>query len=346
MNVVGRGRKRLEWLNNRYPPVRPAREAQHLIDSADAVISVGGDNYSEDYSGPFMPLIHDRYAMDHGKPTVLWGASVGPFNKSGRYANFMARHIRRYSRIHVREAYSEAYCRGRMGASRVEQFADPAFALEPEAANGIGLGVDGYIGVNVSPLVLPNNGAESVIGEVMKALQTIHETYGLSVLLVPHVMAYSGPNDDRRPLEALAGTLDRNGVPNYLVPGDLNAAQFKGVIGQCRVFVGARTHATIAAMSMGVPVISIGYSVKATGINEQVFGDDRYVLDYRRIEASLLADRIEYALGADGSALDSEARWRLRQDAMAAGVSLRELLEEDERERPSGRAPPDMRGSV
>ena len=40
------------------------------------------------------------------------------------------------------------------------------------------------------------------------------------------------------------------------------------------MFIGARTHATIAAYSTCVPTLVIGYSVKSRGIAKDIFGTD------------------------------------------------------------------------
>ena len=47
---------------------------------------------------------------------------------------------------------------------------------------------------------------------------------------------------------------------------DDNCMVIKGYISRCELFIGARTHATIAAYSTGVPTLVLGYSVKARGI--------------------------------------------------------------------------------
>ena len=47
---------------------------------------------------------------------------------------------------------------------------------------------------------------------------------------------------------------------------------------------GARTHAVIAAYSSGVPTLALGYSVKAKGLAEDIFGvDTPYVLPIENI---------------------------------------------------------------
>ena len=60
---------------------------------------------------------------------------------------------------------------------------------------------------------------------------------------------------------------------------DYNCMELKGYISRCRMFIGARTHSTIAAYSTCVPTLVIGYSVKAKGIAKDIFGTyENYVL--------------------------------------------------------------------
>ena len=60
--------------------------------------------------------------------------------------------------------------------------------------------------------------------------------------------------------------------------------QLKHLISQCRLFIGARTHATIAAYSTGIPTLVVGYSVKSRGIAMDLFGtNERYVLPIQQL---------------------------------------------------------------
>lgn len=56
---------------------------------------------------------------------------------------------------------------------------------------------------------------------------------------------------------------------------DNNCMALKGIISKCKLFVGARTHATIAAYSTCVPTIAVGYSIKARGIARDIFGTEK-----------------------------------------------------------------------
>ena len=55
-----------------------------------------------------------------------------------------------------------------------------------------------------------------------------------------------------------------------ILPDHLNAIQYKGYIARMRFFIGARTHATIAAYSNCVPTMVLGYSVKSKGIAKDI----------------------------------------------------------------------------
>ena len=75
---------------------------------------------------------------------------------------------------------------------------------------------------------------------------------------------------------------------------DLNAAQIKQVISECRFFLGARTHATIAALSSVVPTVSIAYSAKAKGINQDLYGHQDAVLESAEVNQTSLLDSLKW----------------------------------------------------
>lgn len=64
-----------------------------------------------------------------------------------------------------------------------------------------------------------------------------------------------------------------------------SARQLKGYIRRCRAFIGARTHATIAAYSSCVPTLVLGYSVKSVNIALDLFGKtDGFVVPVSELE--------------------------------------------------------------
>lgn len=61
--------------------------------------------------------------------------------------------------------------------------------------------------------------------------------------------------------------------------------ELKGFISRCRMFIGARTRASISAYSTCVPTLAVGYSVKARGIARDIFGTEKnYVIPVQSLE--------------------------------------------------------------
>ena len=90
-------------------------------------------------------------------------------------------------------------------------------------------------------------------------------------------------NDDRDAMQPLFDEFKGSG--RICMISDGTCEQLKGYIARCQLFVGARTHATIAAYSSGVPTLVVGYSTKAKGIARDLFGtDEQYVLPVQSLE--------------------------------------------------------------
>jgi len=107
------------------------------------------------------------------------------------------------------------------------------------------------------------------------------EEYNANVLLIPHDQAMAQLFDDRvvtREIRELVQHKDRVTV----ISRNYNAEEIKGIIGQCDLFVGARFHAAIAALSQGIPTVSFPYYHKFALISE--LGQDKYVCQSYTLE--------------------------------------------------------------
>lgn len=252
-----------------------------------ALIMTGGDVISLDYGVPSLyewaGFVDD--ARRKGLKTILWAASVGPFSKHAGVERFMRQHLKSYDAITVRETESLAYL-NQLGIERVSLVADPAFNLLPQPFPVDSLiEENNTIGLNISPLIRLFREDEAsrrkMDEEVKQFVRDVVKRTGMRVLLIPHVGQLDGTNlnSDWHYMRALADDLKDLGDRVVLSPASFNAAQLKFLLSRVRYFIGARTHATIGAISMCVPTISIAYSVKAKGINKDLFGDTRYVLE-------------------------------------------------------------------
>jgi len=242
-------------------------------------ISIGGDNYC--YENMLERLImSNRMFHRAGAKTMLYGCSIEPeLLKRPEIAADM----KLYDAIVARETVTyEALCS--LGIKeKVYLCPDPAFLLDTEYLPlPEGWKEGKMVGINISPMIVENEKKAGITLENYKALiRYILENTDLQVALIPHVVWKGG--DDRTTIIALYEEFSSTG--RVLQVADASASQLKGYISRCRMFIGARTHATIAAYSSCVPTLVVGYSVKARGIAQDLFGtDDNYVLPVQKLE--------------------------------------------------------------
>lgn len=261
------------------------------LSKVDAVLSVGGDNYSLNYRIPSLLSGIDQLAMSLGKPVFIWGASVGPFEAEPDFVPKIREHLANMEIIFARESISYNYLTKDLGLENVTMTTDPAFALPKETFDTSSFwsekSSNGVLGLNISPLIE----SYKKNGQDLKAetIQFIRDAVarGYQVLLIPHVIPLDGSskNNDATYMATILNELHDLKDSIKIMPAHLNASQIKSVISKLRFFIGARTHATIAALSSGVPTVSISYSVKAKGINQDLLGDMPVVLSTDKVSA-------------------------------------------------------------
>ena len=241
----------------------------------NVAVSVGGDNYCYPWSAKQGGEI-DRTIRQYCRATVLWACSVG----EDAFTPEVIEDIKGFDLITAREQIT--YDLLKQYNPNVVKVADPAFLLEteelplPEAFLR-----NNTVGINVSPMIADySSDKDLVLKNYRELVRFILQETDMNVCLIPHVIWKA--NDDRIPIQALAQEFADTG--RVCAVGDANCMQLKGYIARCRFFVGARTHATIAAYSSCVPTLVVGYSVKSRGIAQDLFGSDEgYVLPVQNL---------------------------------------------------------------
>lgn len=248
----------------------------------DLAISIGGDNYCYDIMVDDLVLANSMFNMK-GLKTVLLGCSIEPeLLKNPRIVEDM----KRYSLIISRESITTKALKD-AGIDKVVQLPDPAFGLEPVFRELPKYFKEGNtVGINVSPMILDYEAKDSsgiVWKNYVKLLSYILEETDMNVALVPHVIW--GRSNDNIPINKLYDEFKDKYAERIALVQDGTCQELKGDIARCRFFVGARTHSTIAAYSMGVPTLVAGYSVKSIGIARDLFGtEEGYVVDVRELK--------------------------------------------------------------
>ena len=261
---------------NDYMYYKQARkEFFNQVKKGDVYLSIGGDNYcyaGKDILGYYNKIIHKK-----GGKTILWGCSFEPSDMN----DDIAKDIAMYDAIFTRETLS--YDVLKKVNKNIFLYPDPAFQLDkvdlPLPEHFI---ENNTVGINVSPLIMSCESSDGITREnYIQLIDYILNQTDMNIALIPHVMWEN--NDDRKPLKELYDMFkDTNRV---CLIDDHNCMELKGYISRCRFFVGARTHATIAAYSTCVPTLVVGYSVKAKGIAKDIFGTyDDYVLPVQSLK--------------------------------------------------------------
>lgn len=238
--------------------------------NTDIALSVGGDNYC--YEGTEIYGWLNQAYHKAGIKTILWGCSIEPNIVN---QNKIAKDLSQYDLIVARESIT--YEAVKHVQKNTILAPDPAFFMEPKECDlDERLKNGNVIGINASPHILKCEAVSGMAYENYKHLiQYILSETDATIALIPHVVWAS--NDDRKVLQQLYDDFDQD--PRLVLVEDHSAPELKYMISKCSFFVGARTHATIAAYSSCVPTLVVGYSVKARGIARDLFGTEKgYVL--------------------------------------------------------------------
>ena len=300
---------------------RTSNPAIARVDDADVVLDMsGGDSFSDIYGmARFSQVVlHKQIALSRRRPLVLLPQTFGPF-RSRAARSVSARVVRRAAVASARDPQSFEYLQSLLGedfdADRHRQGIDVAFGLPTRLDGGI---LDDelrwieshrpVVGINVSGMLYLDDRATERFGlaadyrltmsAVLKALLTRTDA---SILLVPHVVAPDGhPQSDIAASGQLAREFASYGERIRIASAPTDPGVAKGLISQTDWFAGSRMHATIAALSSGVPAAAIAYSPKAYGVFETA-GMQDHVTDASIHTTEWIVDRLLWSFGARDS---------------------------------------------
>ena len=294
-----------------------------LATENDICIAIGGDNYCYNKGKEHWAL--DRKIKKSGKKLMLWGCSIEPEDIPGE----MAEHLSNFDLITVRDPISYQALIDNHVNAKIIRCADPAFLLPiEECILPDGWEPEKMIGLNFSPMVMGNiadkDGPRHAIDSLV---EHILDSTDDKIILIPHVRISF--TDD---MDELKRIYDKYSYTKRVLIVDdksLNARQLKYIISKCKILVGARTHATIAAYSTCVPTLAIGYSVKARGIARDLFGSEEgKIISIKTMDNQTLIDIFDGIYNN----LDSEREYLKKiipdysKKALLSGKALKELI--------------------
>ena len=289
---------------------------------ADVVVDLSGDTLTNDYgvASTVSHLVPILTAIALLRPVVVCAQSIGPLGAARPLARFA---LNRVSVVTAREEITSAYLDD-LGVHRPQRelTADMAFLLEPArpervseimVAEGLDRTDRPLVGIALSRLMghrfSPRD--PSAFEDMMAGMADhMAEQLQAFVALVAHVTGPGERRDDRVVARAVRNKM-RSADHTAVVEGDYLPDELKGVFSRFELFVGMRMHANIAALSMCVPTIAIGYSQKTRGIMRMA-GQERWVSDIDQVTTSNLTAQVD-ALWDDRSRVRQELETRMAE---------------------------------
>ena len=247
------------------------KQLTNLVTNCSVALSIGGDNYC--YRGMDKEMMIMRQLIEKaGIPQILIGCSIELDKLSSEIIN----DLHHYKFIYTRESltYNSLL---HNGFKNVKIFPDSAFLLDRrDLPLPDGFEENNTVGINISPLIINKAFNNSIVFDnYLELIKHIIQNTNLKIALIPHVVW--SHNDDRKPLLKIYERFKDSG--RIILIEDHNAEELKGYIARCRFMIASRTHASIAAYSQFVPTLVLGYSIKARGIAQDLFGkSDSYVI--------------------------------------------------------------------
>lgn len=253
-----------------------ARSAVVLDMSGIAYVGPPEGSNAAALQGRFVTWLGSRLVQ---RPLRAWTQSYGPFSTPL---------VRLLARLDL-GGLPEIYCRGDDCLHAVQEllpgkpalsFPDVALTLpydrswgERHVAERFGLAPGGYVTLSPSAVIHQRTHDAAGNGHVRRlaALCRWLQAQGQRVLLVPHTFRPGRHDPDHCDYGvALAVRQELAGLPGVdVLADDLAADELKAVIAGARVHVGARYHSLVAALSAGVPALSLSWHPKYRDLMRQ-----------------------------------------------------------------------------
>jgi len=288
---------------------------------SDIVLEVSGDGLSGDYGifSAYMSFSRILFCVLLKKNYIIYAQSIGPYNikwpflkKHSPFLSLFCKHIAKYTLnkadlITAREPLTLEILRS-LGiiTPPIYLTSDSAFLLDSAPDSDIskiflnhGINqTEKLIGISVSESIsmlnydsnssLAHNTYEDIISHIV---DYVTEKFNMRVVFIPHVTGPGLKNDDRIKAQKIYNNI-KNKSRVILIFDDLGPEILKGMIGRCELFIGSRMHANIAAISMRVPTIAIGYSHKTRGIMTAA-GQEDFICDFNKLSLDDITQKID-----------------------------------------------------
>jgi polysaccharide pyruvyl transferase WcaK-like protein len=285
------------------------REFMEAYENCDAVInmmgiSYVGDNVADLYQGPSC-YSNLYYAEKHKKPFCHFIQSFGPFD-DWKVRFFAQRDFKKVPFVPARGEMSAKLCKAIVhDPQKVLDFPDCAILLSraderwtTDYLQKLELTEKNFVVLSPSSVIY--NMRENLgggVGEnhvktfliIAKKLLEDHER----LLFLPHMYSDNKRECDREICRKVLDSLkkDEASARCRIVEDDLDVWQAKALIAKAKYAIVSRYHALVAAISTGVPVVSVGWNIKYYDLLKY-YGMQHMALDARLHTPEQIAEEV------------------------------------------------------
>lgn len=247
-------------------------EIVKVLRDCDTILIMGGDDLSEYYGiSSLLKSLRDIYALSvSGKKVCLLGQTIGPFT-SWRIP-LVKRILGKADSIYLRDETSYNYCKERLKLKNIILSTDLAFldlARQGEYVDleSYGLTEGRYYCIVPSGLWFKYCDdyklyIEGLTG-IVDNLLNIARSKNYKVVLLAHVLEPKRA-DDRAIIKSIAQKMDDESL--IIIDDILLPFEARSILGSSALVITGRMHAAVSSLQLGVPAISLAYSVKYAGV--------------------------------------------------------------------------------
>ena len=275
-------------------------KTSRLFSSQDILFDIGGgDSFADIYGAKLyvVQMFIKLAVLFSRKPYVLPPQTYGPYSRwwTRCFANYYIKHAKA---VFARDMISTA-CLSDINKKRVEVITDLGFLMSWQLSEKF----DRFtVGFNISGLLYQS---ENLLGKKHCYKQMCHMVIehflakGIKVVLIPHVVGFEdGIDNDYFVCKKLAESYHLDDVIAFSNPKGA-----KTYISKCHFFIGSRMHATIGAVSAGVPTLPLAYSRKFKGVFNLIHYD--YTLDLSTTSVDTIVSAIDLAIDKNYQSMSS-----------------------------------------
>jgi len=245
-----------------------SREYKEVLKNCKCMVNLNGIAFVGDGSRKWYSSVYEHHyfkdAKKYKKPFFRFIQSYGPFD-DWRVRLIAQKEFKNIPCVMARGALSANHCRNITDAP-VYKFPDIAITLKT------GIGLSGEYIVLCPSVTTAKINKEKYIS-LFRNLITYYRNKNENVVLLPHTLSPDKNKCDKELCKEIGNA--------RIIMDEFDCVELKGIIAGAKFAVVSRYHALVAALSSGVPVVSIGWNDKYQDIMD-FYDSSQYAFDFRK----------------------------------------------------------------